>query len=424
MKSIQQQVDELVDGRPGKSSMAFVYDETAYKISNTIFRSSGSTASYLVLTDAGRVIINCGLGHEAPHHRRVFDEVSTAPIRHIVTTQAHNDHIAGVHAFREEGTTYVAHRNNAFEQHEDHRVRGRMGRWAQIWFPYDREVASRLAAERPDLPSRPDRPTPDVTFEDRMTLQVGTTEIQLFGGVGETTDSVIVWLPAERTAFISNLLGPMFPHFPNLNTLRGQKYRFVEPYLSSLTTLRELRPEVLVTGRGEPIRGEALVDAALERLYGAVDYVHQQVLAGLNGDSDAFTLAREIRLPDHLRVGQGYGRVSWAVRTIWESYLGWFHHRSTTELYPLDPSTLLTELVQVAGVDAVLARTAALLDEDRAVEAVGLAEAILAVEPDSPGARSLLRRGLTTLAADPETDANFWHSGWLRHQLALLEERP
>jgi hypothetical protein len=39
----------------------------------------------------------------------------------------------------------------------------------------------------------------------------------------------VVWLPEHRVALVSNLFGPLFPHFPNLNTIRGDKYRFVEP---------------------------------------------------------------------------------------------------------------------------------------------------------------------------------------------------
>ena len=45
----------------------------------------------------------------------------------------------------------------------------------------------------------------------------------------------------------------------------------------------------------------------------------------------------QIELPPQLRVGQGYGKVSWAVRTLWESYVGWFRLASTTELYPTAP---------------------------------------------------------------------------------------
>ena len=98
--------------------------------------------------------------------------------------------------------------------------------------------------------------------------------------MGETIDSASCGCPSSRTALISNLFGPLFPHFPNLNTLRGDRYRFVEPYLASVRTVRALRPEVLITGRYDPIVGEDLIDASLARLHGAVDYVHQRASRG------------------------------------------------------------------------------------------------------------------------------------------------
>jgi hypothetical protein len=53
-------------------------------------------------------------------------------------------------------------------------------------------------------------------------LQVGDLQVELISAPGgETTDSMIVWLPQHRTALVSNLLGPLFPHFPNFHTLRG-----------------------------------------------------------------------------------------------------------------------------------------------------------------------------------------------------------
>ena len=58
---------------------------------------------YLLLTDAGRVIVNTGLGFEAPHHKRLFDAVRRGPTHYIVTTQAHVDHVGGVDLFKETG---------------------------------------------------------------------------------------------------------------------------------------------------------------------------------------------------------------------------------------------------------------------------------------------------------------------------------
>ena len=33
----------------------------------------------------------------------------------------------------------------------------------------------------------------------------------------------------------------------------------------------------------------------------------------------------------------------WAVRTFWESYVGWFRLQSTTELYPVDPRAAIRQ---------------------------------------------------------------------------------
>ena len=273
------------------------------------------------------------------------------PTHHIITTQAHVDHLGGVGLFREPGTTYIAQANNLACQADDARIQALRMRTAGIWFDMFGTDAIRIADENPGVPMRQDTPTPDIMFHDRLGLTLDGLRLELIASVGETIDSCIVWLPEHRTALISNLLGPLFPHFPNLNTLRGDRYRSAEAYLATVRRLRELQPEVLVTGHHDPIVGAELIDASLERLHGAVDYVHRQALEGFNAGTDVWTLMRQIELPAHLRVGQGYGKVAWAVRTLWETYVGWFQLTSTTEMYPDSSGAALAELVAAAGVD-------------------------------------------------------------------------
>ena len=231
-----------------------------------------------------------------------------------------------------------------------------------------------------------------------------------------------MWLPQTRTAVISNLLGPLFPHFPNFNTLRGDRYRFVEPYLATVRTLRELQPEMLVTGRHFPIIGAELIDASLARLHGAVEYVHSATLAGMNEGKDVFTLMRELTLPADLRVGQGYGKVAWGVRTIWETYMGWFQQRSSTELYPVRAGDALAELVQMLGTDAVAQRAAQLVTDGRPAEAIHLAETVLAVDGNHREAAAVMVSAHDALLASGG-DVSFWEDGWLRHQRARWMEK-
>ena len=66
----------------------------------------------------------------------------------------------------------------------------------------------------------------------------------------------------------------------------------------------------------------------------------------MNAGKDVYTLMREIDCRPNWRSGEGYGKASWDVRAIWENYSGWFHHRSTTELYDVGPDEVTADLVE------------------------------------------------------------------------------
>jgi len=420
--TIDDEVDRLVAGRPGKELLVPRYDDPAHRITEFLYRSGGTTAAYCLLSEGSRLIVNTGMGYEAPHHKRVFDAVRRGPTPYIVTTQAHVDHVGGVHLFREPDTVYVAQANNPACQADDARIRQLRLRTAGIWFDMTGRDAARIAEQNPGVSMRQDVPSPDLTFEERLDLQVDGLRVELVAAVGETLDSAIVWLPEHKVALISNLLGPLFPHFPNLNTLRGDRYRLVEPYLRSVRTLRALKPDMLVTGRHEPIVGSDLIDASLARLHDAVAWVHNQTLDGINVGTDLWTLMREIRLPPHLQVGQGYGKVSWAVRTIWETYVGWFKLHSTTELYPDQHVEALALMVGVMGVDAAVELAGHALGRGEAVLAVLVAEAVLRVDEGDAGAVGIMADAHRALL-DSGGDVSFWESGWLESQLRMWAAR-
>jgi alkyl sulfatase BDS1-like metallo-beta-lactamase superfamily hydrolase len=111
-------------------------------------------------------------------------------------------------------------------------------------------------------------------------------------------------------------------------------------------------------------------------------------------------------------VGQGYGKVAWDVRAVWENYSGWFHHRSTTELYPVGFDAVTADVVELAGADALVDRARAHLRAGRPLHAIHLAELVPA---DHPAARAVLKEAHESLLAD---STNFWESAWLKQQIA------
>lgn len=416
---------QLVQNRPDFFAVRSAHLEQAIRIRDFIWQSSGLSNAYMVVTRAGRVIINTGMGFEAPVHKRVFDAVCAGPTPYIVLTQGHVDHVGGVALFREPGTKLIAQRNLPSCQRDDQRIKQVRESQAEIWF------GEALAAARRPQPSRDashamppaqDMPLADLSFEDSHAFELGGLRFELHGVPGgETLDSCVVWLPQHGALFSGNMFGPLFPHFPNFNTIRGDRYRFVEPYLESLRRVRALEPELLITGHFAPIEGRALIRTCLDRLEQAVEYVHRRTLEGMNAGRDIWTLMREVRLPPELYVGEGYGKVSWAVRTIWEQYMGWFKAQATSELYPTQPHELYGELVALAGLAAVVARGRSKLEAGDPEAAMLLAEAALAHDARDRGALALALAANRALL-ERSGGGNFWEVGWLRTQIRRLEE--
>jgi alkyl sulfatase BDS1-like metallo-beta-lactamase superfamily hydrolase len=352
-------------------------------------------------------------------HRARYDAVSSGPIRYVLLTQGHVDHVGGMAAFREPGTEIVAQARNRAGPDDDARIHRFRVAHSAPFFP---EAVGR-AEQNLHVQARPE---PTRTFDDRDDFELGGVRFGLHATPGgETVDGMCIALPDRGVVFTGNVFGALFGHFPNLVTLRGDRLRFALPFVESIERVLALDAEVLLTGHFGPVRGRALVRRELERLRDAVRFVHDAVVDGMNAGRDVETLMREIRLPPELQVGQGYGRVSWGVRAIWEGYAGWFHQRSTTELYAVPASAVHPDVVELAGgPDAVAARARTRLDAGGAVEAVYLCEMALAADPRSRAALAVYIAAHEQLLAESGGD-NFWEVGWLRHQIrrarALLE---
>jgi alkyl sulfatase BDS1-like metallo-beta-lactamase superfamily hydrolase len=194
-------------------------------------------------------------------------------------------------------------------------------------------------------------------------------------------------------------------------------------FVDSVERVMRLEPDVLLLGHHGPLRGATRVRGELTRIRDAVQWVHDATVEAMNRGDDVWEAARDIALPPELEVGEAYGRVAWGVRAIWEGYAGWFHQRSTLELYPVAPEHGWSEMVALAGgPDAVAARAAQLLDDGDALAAVRLCEMAFAVDDAHEAA-------LTTYVAAHErllgadARANYWLTMWLAGEVRSARAR-
>ncbi len=332
--------------RPGADAMAAATDAPAVDLGDDIWMSPGWSNTYLLPTDDGRVVINTGMGFEGPLHRRAFDAVDPSPTRAVLLTQGHYDHVGGIDVVKDADSDVVAQANFTMWRDDNERLEAFRSRNSAFAF-IDAILAAMEYARSVGVGAVPQaRPEPTVVVDDRLELTIGGRDLVLIATPGgETFDSMVVWLPQSRTLFSGNMFGPLFGHVPNLVTIRGDRYRDALTYIDSLDVVAELAPDRLVTGHFDPVEGADRIAEEVAALQEAMQWVHDRTVDGMNAGSDVHTLMREVRVPEHLDVGEGYGQTKWNVRAIWENYAGWFHHRSTTELYGVPPLAVAPDLV-------------------------------------------------------------------------------
>jgi len=404
------------DGKPPLANLVLAGDQQkeAEAITDFIFMAKDISNAYLVTTSDGDVLVNTGFMDNAERTKNLLAPRRTGPLRRIILTQAHPDHYGGVPAMREAQTQVIAER-----------------RFVDTW-RYFRDLGPYLGRRSRKLwagtinrganPPPPPEVIPDISVDRRHEFEVGGRRFEVISTPGgEALDSLTVWMPKERVAFTGNLFGPVFLAMPNLTTTRGDKPRLVQRYLPSLDTVRKLGAELLITGHGDPIRGADKIRASLDKMYAAVSYVNEATIAGMNAGKDVHTLMREIKLPDDIKIGEFHGKVSWAVRAIWEEYSGWFHYDSTASLYGVPRSSIDADLAELAGGARVLAmRAKEKLSAGQPLEAIHLLDIALGAEPGNAEALAAKKDTLERLLSD-SGGTNLSEVMWLKSELRAVE---
>jgi alkyl sulfatase BDS1-like metallo-beta-lactamase superfamily hydrolase len=394
------------------------------RINDFIVVSEACSNAYLIETPDGNVQLNSGMGFEAPVIEANFRKFNEGQLHTLIFTQGHVDHVGGTAYLRAKnpGLRVIATENNTEHQAYDKRLAtfranrsafAFTDKFADIFAYYQQQGYTEYPAQ--------DEPVPDILFKDTLAFELGGVQFELIAVPGaETNDSLIVWLPQHKICFTGNLFGCPFGHFPNLVTIRGDRYRDALVVAKAVATVRALEPEMICYGHHGPVIGKQLIQDELSALYNAIHYVHDETVKGMNEGKDVHTLMTEISLPPNMEVGQGYGKVSWSVRAIWEAYAGWFHHRSTTELYTVPQSSIAADIVELAGgTPTILQRAHDKFSDGKYIEAQHLLDIIRDAGCDNRDSRNL---GIRIHEALLQQDHNFWRSSWLKNQIKCLRD--
>ena len=396
-------------------------------LADNVYQATGNGNSHLIHTSEGNVVFDTGnaFAGQADDHYRLLRDAAPGPLRYVIYSHSHPDHTGGHPYWIDEGPEIIVHREFEEERRYTQALSRFGGRRLRRLRPAPAPAAGTgQPPQRTGQPPRQRPITPDILVGDQdYVFDLGGVRFEVLSTPGaEGADNVSLWLPARRILFTGDTLGFLWDGFPNIFTMRGEKVRRPMEYIRTLERFMALEPDMVVPSHHDPIRGREHVLAGLRRMRDAVRYVHDAVVAGMNAGRTVHELMEEVTLPPDLDLHEGHGRVSWAVKSIWEYYGTWFHYDSTTELYHVPARNVYGELAGLVGTDTLLARARQHLDGGRPLHALHFIEVALGGEPEGAAALRLYREAHEHLLAESAEVDNAYEQNYLQSVITETTE--
>jgi alkyl sulfatase BDS1-like metallo-beta-lactamase superfamily hydrolase len=336
-----------------------------------------------------------------------FDKISRKPVRAIIYTHHHADHVGGATVFAGTDRPDVyAHASLEVERAGNLANLGRAGRDGgnQFGGPLIPEnlhinngIGPQLTVSGGGGASGYLAPTKPFAT-DETTITVAGVRLQLVHAPAETNDAIFVWLPDMKVL----LPGDTFYHaFPNLYAIRGTRLRPVDAWIASLEKLVAVSADYLVPSHTRPISGAAAVRSALTAYHDGIKTVFDQTIAGIREGLRPDELVQRVKLPPGLAANpflqEYYGTVSWSVRAIYTDYIGWFDGNATN-LFPLSTVERAAAILDLAGGEpSVLTKARAAFGQGKFQLTAELVDYVLAIHPDNRDAKNLKAQALMEL---------------------------
>jgi glyoxylase-like metal-dependent hydrolase (beta-lactamase superfamily II) len=214
-------------------------------------------------------------------------KITDKPIKYVIYSHNHHDHISGGKVFKDQGTKFIAHKN----------------------------VLKELG-EHPSFAT----PLPDIIFEDEYTVKLGgrTLELKYFGpNHGESL--VVMRLPKEKILFIVDIVTPRRVAF------RAMPDFWPDEWIRSLKEIEQMDFDYVISGHGPET--QPAIDPALiveqQRVY------LEDLMAAVKNAMDSGThnpdvLRKTVKLPKYENWQYYKEWLPMNIERIWAYYhMGW-----------------------------------------------------------------------------------------------------
>ena len=254
------------------------FQKEVVRIADGVYQAFGYAASnvYMIVGDDGLVIIDTteSIG-AAENILAEFRKLTDLPIRTIIYTHSHRDHVSGAAVFAEGrqpeilASTKFSDDSPAVASAHPRPTKAMQARTKRqfgigLSYPDERISLGVGPGDRPmkGMGAGALPPTRRIGDEGEHISPCGV-DLQLVIAPGETPDHMVVWYPAKKILFSGD---NFYRSFPNLYAIRGTMYRDFDAWADSLDLLMNFDAEVLAPGHTRALIGERQHQGGVERL--------------------------------------------------------------------------------------------------------------------------------------------------------------
>jgi alkyl sulfatase BDS1-like metallo-beta-lactamase superfamily hydrolase len=283
--------------------------------------------------------------------RANIDALKNAPIRAVIYSLYHGDHIFGGHTYFEDELTQAFYAGQSQYGNIDFYAHSTMmpnaedfSTWHGFKVPRAIRMFGSMLPDFMDLYKYSGIPIERLEHVSALlytkaptTIPIGLTDAQPtqtinIGGrdfkfvwlPGYTTDQMATYIADCNTIFAADT---MYMAFPNLYTIRGEPARYAVGWADAIDTVLSYTPDHIAFNHNPHISGWETIRDTMTTYRDAIHYLNDQTVGRLILDKSCDEIVDEITLPaayqtEYLTVV--YGRIEWHIKSICDYYVGWF----------------------------------------------------------------------------------------------------
>jgi len=298
--------------------------------------------------------------------KRVVDAIrgwSRRRFHTVVYTHGHIDHVGGCGAFladnqcRGEPVPAIVGHENVARRFERYRLTN----------GYNQAINARqflglarrgygIGGDGDSFLPRESAP-PDVTYRDRLDLNIGGLDLELHHGKGETDDHTWTWIPRHRAICAGDFFIWNFPNAGNPQKVQ----RYPLEWAAVLRRMARQGAELFLPAHGLPIAGRERIARVLDDVAQTLEQLVDETLALMNAGAPLDAILHTVKVPaeklERPYLRPLYDEPEFVVRNVWRMYGGWYDG-NPARLKPARDAALAVEIATLAGGAIALAKRA------------------------------------------------------------------